>query len=92
MAVNVGSGTPGLSATVGGFLKKGAANTAPGLDGTGFAALGAAATFTYDTGCTYAGSVVVRRIRIMHARMRAVIPVTFEMVNAGDMTETWATT
>jgi uncharacterized Ntn-hydrolase superfamily protein len=89
-AQNIGSGTPSIQARVGGFGKKGAANTALGFDGTGFSATGVSVSVTLDTGVTEAGTFVLRRLRVVHARMRAVIPVTFELLNYNDPTETWA--
>lgn len=90
-AVNIGSGTPSMTLQGGGFALQGATGTALGFDGSGFTALGVSVTATADTGCTETGTFVMRRIRLQHARMRATVPVTFEMMSAGSITETWAT-
>ena len=91
MGVNVGNGTPTARLTFGGFALKGAAGTKLGLDGSAFTTPNAMATLTLDTGCTEAGLFVLRQLRAQHARMRATVPVMGEAMNAGDLTETWAT-
>ncbi len=87
-----GSGTPHTSISAAGFAKAHASSTVPFGTGGGLTvAAGAAATFTIDTGVTYAGSFVVTSVRLMHARLRAAIPLTWSLEISGDPTVTWAT-
>lgn len=85
-----GSGTPHMSVSVAGFAKKGATGKAPGFGA--MTAAGASATFTVDSGVTFAGNFVVTNIRLSHARLRAAVPLTFQLENAADITTTWPTT
>lgn len=83
-----GSGTPHQKISVGAFTKGHAANTSPfGV----LTAAGGTATFTIDTGFTLGGTYVVSQVRLQHARIKAAIPLTFDMDNSGDITTTWAT-
>lgn len=85
------NGTPVQRVTVNGFTQHGAATTSPGF-GAMTDADGATATLTYDTGTTLAGSYITSRVRTSHGRARAGVPTTWEMMNAGDITATWAST
>lgn len=87
-----GSGTPHNSASCAGFADGHATSTNPfGSSGGLTSAGGASATFTPDTGFTYAGPFVVSNVRLMHARLRAAIPLTWQLEGSGDPTLTWAT-
>ncbi len=84
-----GSGTPHLQATVAAFAKYGAANTPAGFGSGTVSPGGAAATFTPGTGVSLAGSCVCAGIRLGHSRIRAAVPLTYDLHNSGDMTITW---
>lgn len=96
---NTGTGTPMQVITVNGFAKKGGGAT----DTPGFGKmaatngdLGAAATFTIATApisgvaVNMTGSYIIRNLTMRLSRIRAAAPVSFELVNAGDITTTWA--
>lgn len=85
------SATPHASVSVAGFAKTGAVGVPPGFGATGFTAAGGAATFTVDTGVTLTGNFVVSNIRLSHARLRAAVPLSYQLENAGDVTVTWPT-
>lgn len=86
---SAGSGTPQFTVTVNAFALAHATGTAPNMPG--LVATGATATFTLDTGVSEAGTFITEKIRISHGRMKAAVPITLNLVNAGDVTETWAT-
>lgn len=98
MTANLGNGTPDMSVNVGAFAIDGVNNTAPGLGASSVLLVGAAGsagvacTFTLATNCTESGTFIVENIKIMQARMKAAVPLTFTLKNAGDITEAWATT
>jgi hypothetical protein len=75
-----------------GFLKSNVASTAPGWGGTAAAIASAAGsvTLTAHTGCTEAGSFVLTGGSIDHRKRAGAIPVSYDGINDGDLTETWA--
>ncbi len=85
---NVGSGTPTFTFNVGAFALAHASNTPLAMPA--LSATGASSTFTLDTGVTEACTAITQSIRVGHGRMRAAVPVALSLVNAGDVTETWA--
>lgn len=86
-----GSGTPHVSFSAAAFVKGHANTTNPFGSGGGVTnGAGANTTFTVDTGFTYAVAAVVSNVRLMHARLRAAIPLTFSLEGAGDPVVTWA--
>ena len=92
---HTGSGTPTMTVDVSGYATSTGTVAAHG-PGFGVMALtngdfGAAATFTYDTGTYITGSFVVKRITLSVARKVPGARVSFQLVNAGDPTVTWAT-
>lgn len=87
------SATPHSVINAAGFAKAHTTNTPPfGSAGGLVSNAGAAATFTFDTGVTYAGNYGVQSVKLMHSRVRAAVPLTWTMHNTGDVTVTWATT
>lgn len=84
-----GSGTPHQSISVTGFAKYGASGKSPGFSMSASPAAGGAATFTVSTGVSMAGSYVVSQIRLSHSRLRAAVPLTFQLENSSDVTITW---
>lgn len=91
-SVNVGSGTPDARVSIGAAWMAHAANTAPDFQNISmFAATGLSTTLTLDTGCTEAFNLVVSRFSLGHARMRAAVGVSIAGANAGEFTETYAT-
>lgn len=89
-----GSGTPHQVVSVAGFAKQNAASTPPGFgSASGLASPGGgAATFTIGTGNTIAGNYVFSSLSIAHSRIRAAVPLTWQMHTSGDPTNTWPTT
>jgi hypothetical protein len=85
-----GSGTPHASGSAAAFAKYGAANT-NSFGNTALTAGGSAGTLTIDTGVTIAGTLVLSRVSVSHARLRAAVPLTFNFEGGGDMTITWPT-
>lgn len=95
--VNVGSGTAGFTMDVGAACQAHATNTpflmpTMGSSTAAGASAGQSAVFTLDTGVTETCSVVMKSIRISHARMKGVVLASLSMVNAGDVVEAWAST
>lgn len=90
MSKNVGSGTPDWNISIGAFALAHNTGTPPAL--TSLAGAGVALTLTIDTGLTEAGGMVIESIELQHGRMRAAVPVALQGKNAGEFTETWATT
>lgn len=84
-----GSGTYHLSAEVAAFAAYGASGFSPGFGAA--TATGASATFGINsTTVQLVGSFCVTNISLMHARLRAAIPVTFSLENSADtVTTTW---
>jgi hypothetical protein len=93
-ASHSGSGCVDYGWDAGGFLKRSAATTAPGIglnSGVAIADLdGAAITLTAFTGCTFGGTGIVTSANIAHAKRSGAIPVSYAGVFDGDVTETWA--
>jgi hypothetical protein len=87
---HIGSGTLDYNLTTSGFLYKGTTTSAPGL-ATSITATGGAVTLTADTGCTEAMTAILTGGGIDHRKRSGAIPVSYEGVNDGDLTETWAT-
>jgi hypothetical protein len=85
---HAGAGTVDYTLNAAGFLAKGAASTAPGIDN--ITGTGGTVTATLDTGCTEAGTFIITGGNIDHAKRRGAIPISFEAINDGDVTETWA--
>lgn len=84
------SGTPHSTINCAGFAKAHAANTQPFAATGGLtSATGAAATYTLDTGVTYAGTFIITNVTLAHARLRAAVPLTWTQHGAGDSTVTW---
>lgn len=90
-----GNGTPIQQVSITGFPFKG---NGSGTSNVGFSIMGAAgndigtaATITIDTGCTIAGNYIVNDIDMDHSRIVAAAKTTVQMMNAGDLTVTWAT-
>jgi hypothetical protein len=77
-----GSGTRTMVVTCGGYYN----GSDPGFGDENVD--GASATFTMDTGKTLTGTFLVRRIRAQHNRTGVTIPITFELVNNGNVTAT----
>jgi len=86
---HIGSGTMDYNLAVAGFLKSNVANSAPGFDDV--TATGGAVTLTAHTGCTEAMTAILSGGVIDHAKRRGAIPVSYEGVNDGDLSESWAT-
>jgi hypothetical protein len=82
-----GSGTLDYSLSCGGTLIK----TAPGFNSNVFTAEGGACTLTSASGCTHAGNFVLSGGSIEHGRRNPTQAVSYDGVNAGAVTETWAT-
>jgi hypothetical protein len=85
---HAGSGTNDYNLSAAGFLKKGAAGSAPGFDSV--SATGGAVTVTADTGCTFAATFILTGGSIDHGKRRGAIPVSYEGTNDGNLTEVWA--
>lgn len=86
---NATNGTPNQVVNVNGFAQAGASSTSPGF---GDVSAGAAATLTFETSTTMTGTYIVRRRRASHSRIRGAVSVSWEMLNGGDITTTWAST
>lgn len=84
----IGNGLPEISVTANGFLRAGAALSAPGHGA--ITAAGGAATFTYDTGCSVSGTFIVRRISTGNGRRTPASPMQIRLEGDGALTETWA--
>lgn len=92
-----GDGTPHQSVACTGFAIYGASADTPGFGisngtvATGSMTIpsGGTCTFTVDTGVTLAGAYITTRTRLGHARLRAAVPLSFQLENAGDVTTTW---
>ncbi len=84
-----GAGTYHLSASVAAFAAYGASGLSPGFGAA--TAVGASTTFGINsTTVQLVGSFIVSRISLMHARLRAAIPLTFGLENSADtVTTTW---
>jgi hypothetical protein len=83
-----GSGTFEVRATCAAFAAYGASGFAPGFGAA--TNIGSSSTFTVATGVTMVGQMVVSGIRLSHARLRAAVPLTFELSNSADtMVTTW---
>lgn len=81
-STNQGTGTSTMTISATGFVNA----SAPGF-GT-MDESGAAATFTIDSGRTITGTFIVSGIRLTEVRTRATVGVTFDLINAGDVTST----
>ncbi len=86
------SGTPHQTVQCTGFARANANNTQPfGALGGLVAAGGGAATFTLNTNTTITGNYIIGNVKLTHARLRAAVPLTWQMDNSGDPTITWPT-
>lgn len=92
--VNVGNGTPDFTFNYNGFMLAHTTATQPNLPGSStiFTSGGVTSTATFDTGCTESFTGVCERFSISHARMRATVPASMRLKNAGEVVEAWATT
>lgn len=84
----LGSGTPTYTLEATGFIQVGSSTSTPGFGG--MTSAGAAATVTHDTGTTNAGTFVAENFRTMHDRRTGAEKGTWRLRNAGDITNTWA--
>lgn len=83
-----GSGTFHMSATCAAFAAYGAATFTPGFGAA--TNVGSSSTFTVAAGVTMVGLFVVSRIMLSHARLRAAIPLSFQLENSADtLVTTW---
>jgi hypothetical protein len=81
-----GSGTIDFSLTARGLL----ISNSPGFTSSVFKNDGGACTLTAKTGCTFAGNFILSGGSIDHARRNPSQPVSYEGINDGPVTETWA--
>jgi hypothetical protein len=86
---HAGAGTIDYNLTAAGFLKANAASTAPGLDS--FSETAGAVTLTAKTGCTETGNFIMSGATLDHRKRAGAVPISYEGINKGDLTETWAT-
>lgn len=84
------SGTPTQTVRANGFILVGASSTTPGFGG--MTSAGAAATITFDTTTTCAGTYGVENLEVAHDRRTGAAKGTWSLCNAGDITNTWAAT
>lgn len=96
---NVSSATPDFTFNIGAFALAHATGSAPNYVGAttagfapGFGTAGGALTLTLDTGVSVGCTGLLQRHRISEARLRGYVPVALTVKNAGEITETWATT
>lgn len=87
---SVSNATPIQRGSATGFVRTGAASMNPGW-GTNTANMGGAATFTFETGSTLAGSYIVTEVASSEARNRGVTTCRWSFANSGEITTTWAT-
>lgn len=88
-----GSGTVDYNLGATGFLKSNVANSAPAFGGATAAVAsqtGGNVTLTANTGCTEAGTFILSGGAIDHRKRSGAIPVSYDGINDGDLTETWA--
>lgn len=87
-----GSGTFEFKVTCTAFAAYSAAGTAPGFGSE--TSTGSSATFgVSSTTVQFVGAMVVQRIQLVQSRLRAAVPLTFEMHNSADtMVTTWPVT
>jgi hypothetical protein len=89
----LGTGSTRQDVTITGFPYKGVTASNPGfgsMNGTA-GALGGAATFTIDTGCTLTGSYIVDDLSMDHSRLVAGAKTSLALKPSTDITPVWAT-